>query len=569
MRILFLTTAHNGLSQRAYLELSEQGHTVEVQLATSDAAMEATVKIFKPELIIAPFLKKAVSDNIWKNIPVLIVHPGIKGDRGPSSLDWAIMDSWQEWGVSVLQASEEMDAGDIWATHNFKMRNVSKSNLYRHEVTQAAITGILEAVAKFADENFMPEPLDYSNPDVKGRLHQPVKTSDRKIDWTESSDVIIRKIKAADSTPGVLDKILGEDYRLFGAHKEGILKGVPGEIIAQRDGAICRATGDGAVWISHLKKHPDGIKLPATLVLEEKIGKVLVSELSPFENYKGYTFREIWYEEADEVGFLHFDFYNGAMSTDQCTRLREALAEAKLRPTKVIVLMGGHDIWSNGIHLNVIENAANPGQESWDNIVAMDDLVREIILTNSQFVLSAMQGNAGAGGAILALAADKVYARKGIVLNPHYKKMGNLYGSEYWTYLLPRRVGKKKALELTESCLPLSTATAKTIGFIDDHFGADIATFIGEVKEKALGIAQSAQFPMLLMRKRALRAADEDIKPLETFRREELARMQINFFGDDPAYHIARFHFVHKVDCSVQPAAEALKKYPEPLSINR
>ena len=38
----------------------------------------------------------------------------------------------------------------------------------------------------------------------------------------------------------------------------------------------------------------------------------------------GHTYREIVYEERAGVGYLHFDFYNGAMSTDQCRRLREA-----------------------------------------------------------------------------------------------------------------------------------------------------------------------------------------------------------------------------------------------------
>ena len=90
----------------------------------------------------------------------------------------------------------------------------------------------------------------------------------------------------------------------------------------------------------------------------------------------------------------------------------------------------------------------------------MDDLVREIILTDSHLVISSMQGNAGAGGVILALAADYVYAREGIVLNPNYKKMGGSYGSEYWTYLLPKRVGYQKAEELMEECLPVSTTTA-------------------------------------------------------------------------------------------------------------
>lgn len=562
MKILFITTAHNGLSQRAYVELCERGHQIEIQLATSDAAMEAAVQEHQPELIIAPFLKTAVPETIWKRIPVLIVHPGIKGDRGPSALDWAIMDQWEEWGVTILQAAEEMDAGDIWASHTFKMREVSKSNLYRHEVTQAAIQGLIEAVNKFESPSFTPEPLDYQKPEVKGNLHAPIKAKDREIDWHEPTDEIIRKIKAADSLPGVLDEISGEKFRLFGAHKEGILTGVPGEIIAKRNGAICRATGDGAVWITHLRQHPHGIKLPATLALGDKVNTLPDSNLSPFNDYQGQaTFREIWYEEKGEVGYLHFDFYNGAMSTDQCRRLQQAFKAAKQMNTRLIVLMGGHDIWSNGIHLNVIEHAADPAQESWENIVAMDELVREIIETDTHFVIAAMQGNAGAGGAVLALAADQVYARSGIILNPHYRKMGGLYGSEYWTYLLPRRIGSMKAIEITEACLPLGTTSAKEIGFIDDHFGSDIAAFREIVQKMANEIASSPEFHQLLSRKNKNRAADEAFKPLADYRTEELSRMKENFFGKDPAYHIARFHFVHKISCETQPAIEAIEKY--------
>ena len=49
------------------------------------------------------------------------------------------------------------------------------------------------------------------------------------------------------------------------------------------------------------------------------------------------------------------------------------------------------------------------------------------------------------------VTADRVLAREGVILNPHYKGMGNLYGSEYWTYLLPRRVGAELAAALTQN----------------------------------------------------------------------------------------------------------------------
>ena len=70
------------------------------------------------------------------------------------------------------------------------------------------------------------------------------------------------------------------------------------------------------------------------------------------------------------------------------------------------------------------------------NINAIDDVVYEIINTMSHLVIAGLRGNAGAGGAMLALAADRVYAMSGVVLSPHYRGMGELFGSEDWTYLL-------------------------------------------------------------------------------------------------------------------------------------
>ena len=135
------------------------------------------------------------------------------------------------------------------------------------------------------------------------------------------------------------------------------------------------------------------------------------------------------------------------MSTDQCRRLLEAYRHARSRPTRVIVLMGGREFFSNGIHLNVIEAADDPAAESWANINAIDDLVEAVLTTTDRLVVAAVAGNAAAGGVMLALAADEVWCRSGAVLNPHYRLMG-LYGSEYWTHTLPRRVGPATAERL-------------------------------------------------------------------------------------------------------------------------
>ena len=451
MRILLLCHAFNSLTQRLFVELNEQGHDVSVEFDINDETSAQAVSLFQPELILAPYLKRAIPESIWRNHTCLIIHPGIIGDRGPSALDWAILNNVDEWGVTILQANAEMDAGDIWASVSFPMRQCSKASLYRNEVTEAAVKATGIALDNFANPNFTPLPLYKA--DIKGNRQPLMQQSDRQIDWQQDdTETVLRKIHSADGFPGVRQKLFERELFLYDAHAENDLTGKVGEVIAHSLSAICIATTDGAVWITHAKdkQSENPFKLPAAQVLQEEL-RHLPCIAQPR------ACRSIRYQNIENTGYLFFNFYNGAMSTEQCHQLREALIEARNQPTQVLVLMGGDDFWCNGIHLNRIEAAESAADESWININAMNDLALEIINTENQFVISALQGNAGAGGVFLARAADEVWARQGIILNPHYKDMGNLYGSEYWTYQLPRHAGAQQVERITQSRLPMGT----------------------------------------------------------------------------------------------------------------
>jgi putative two-component system hydrogenase maturation factor HypX/HoxX len=113
----------------------------------------------------------------------------------------------------------------------------------------------------------------------------------------------------------VLDAIDGTEFHLFGVHHEPALRGRPGEIIAQRTGAICRATVDGAVWITHLKRRDTAtepsFKLPAMRALALAGHRPGVPEIAPAPAARcpaGDTYREIAYSQHGAVGCLEFDF---------------------------------------------------------------------------------------------------------------------------------------------------------------------------------------------------------------------------------------------------------------------
>ena len=477
MRILLLASAYNSLTQRVHVELAGRGHEVAVELALGDEAMREAVRRHGPDLVIAPMLTAAIPADIWSARPCFIVHPGPRGDRGPSALDWAIMDDAAHWGVTVLQANAEMDAGDIWASEVFPVPPAcSKSSLYRTEVADAALAAVLAAVSRFASGSYRPEPLDYGRPGVTGGCRPPCRQADRRIDWSaEPTSSVVAKLRAADSSPGVLDVIAGAEYFLVGGYEDDHLRGQPGAIIARRGGAICRATTDGAVWIPQLRSRPAPggprtFKLPATLALHGSLAGVPRIPAPLSLESGGRTYREISYREDGGVGYLEFSFPGGAMSTGQCRLLLAAYRYAQDRPVRVIVLGSPRDFFGNGIHLNVIEAADDPAAESWRNINAIDDLVEAILTTTGKLTVAALAGNAAAGGLMLALAADQVWCRAGAVLNPHYRLMG-LHGSEYWTYTLPRRVGAEHAARLTGACLPVSPAAASSCALAASRAG--------------------------------------------------------------------------------------------------
>jgi putative two-component system hydrogenase maturation factor HypX/HoxX len=527
---------------------------VSIELDVNDEVTTQAAQLFEPEVVVAPFMKRAIPESVWRRYRTIVIHPGIPGDRGPAALDRAILRGESTWGVTALQANAEMDAGDIWAYDMFAMRPASKSSLYRNEVTEAAVVCVHATLARLR-RGAAPEPQDYARSFMRGRAWPALRQAERAIDWRrDDTATVLRKIRASDGVPGVRDEIGGIACYLYDAHAEGDLRGEPGAVIAARGAAICRATTDGAVWIAHLRADaPGAFKLPARHVLGSLVDDVEEAPI-PFDATPSHaTWREIRYQEQGDVGFLDVPFYNGAMSTAQCAALRHAYAHARSRPVRVIALMGGADFWSNGIHLNLIEAAHSAADESWRNINAMDDLVRDIVQTDRQLTVAALCGNAGAGGAFLALAADRVLAREGIVVNPHYKGMGNLYGSEYWTYLLPLRATVQDARRIVDSRLPVGARAAQSMGLVDECVGGTVEAFRTEVTRRAAQLASDPALPALIEAKRRRRAADEAAKPLAAYRDEELGRMKLNFYGFDSSYHVARYNFVHKVPRSRTP----------------
>ena len=529
MKITLLVTSFNSLSQLIYTYLKDRGEMVDVVYTTSQTRDEE-IESFDPKLILCPFLKHYIPPVIYEKYPTFVFHPGVRGDRGAYSLEYAL--SKKSWGGVILRVDENYDGGDIYASFEFEMRETYKASLYRQEINR----GFLSVMEDF----FTSYKQDKKTPQILNPLH---KKPHAKIDWqNDTTSEIIKKINMFDSFPGLKDEILGVECHLFGAWHEERLRGdKPKEILAKRDGAICLSTKDGAIWITHLKT-PTGFKLPSTYVLKDRLKGVQEDRLPLIFDMSYKTFYEISSTKDSDVTYLCFNFHNGAMSAQQCIRLKYAF-EYLRESAKVIVLVGGLDFFSNGIHLNILEDSKKNGEDGWSNINAMNDLVKSIIFAEDVITVASLHRNSGAGGVFLALACDYVTASKSATINPHYKTLG-LSGSEYHTYTLPKRVGGTVAKKLLDECLPISASHAKDIGMVDEVFDDEV--YFENLREFSSKLIEDEErFDDFLWDKQDYLELNKEM--IEKAREDEIGVMHPEFWEQSSPFHKLRYEFVYKI----------------------
>ena len=127
----------------------------------------------------------------------------------------------------------------------------------------------------------------------------------------------VRRVRAADGSPGVRTTLGGQDVFVYDALPgPNGLAGVPGTIAARQHGAVLVRTGDGTIWVGQVRladaPRDRSIKLPASIGLSDHLGGV--PELIGAHNREA-AFRDISDDSSAAWEWCPSSFYNGAMSS--------------------------------------------------------------------------------------------------------------------------------------------------------------------------------------------------------------------------------------------------------------
>jgi len=217
--------------------------------------MKLKLTQLNPSIIIVASFGLILPDYILK-IPalgVINIHPSLLPKlRGPSPISSAIIEGMERTGVSIIKMVKELDAGPILFQEEFKIDENYNAEQLGLTLFNLAAKNLNQTVKKIVDKSI----LEISQDDSLATYTKMVKKDDGLINWAESGELIIRKLKAYSDWPGVYThwnnkRIIIKEAEFQKKENPGFQK--YGQIIGLNNHCITVKTLDGFIHIKSLQ----------------------------------------------------------------------------------------------------------------------------------------------------------------------------------------------------------------------------------------------------------------------------------------------------------------------------
>jgi methionyl-tRNA formyltransferase len=167
--------------------------------------------------------------------------------RGAAPIQAAIAAGDCETGITVMYMEEGLDTGDILLQRRVEILANDTGGSLHDRLGQIAPEVLLESLRLLAAGN-----APRIRQDNARATHAPkLKREHGLIDWSESADVIERKIRAYNPWPGAFMKVDRQNLKVFSASVVD-LNGQPGEVL-RSDKDLIVATGKGALSLAEVQ----------------------------------------------------------------------------------------------------------------------------------------------------------------------------------------------------------------------------------------------------------------------------------------------------------------------------
>ncbi len=135
--------------------------------------------------------------------------------RGAAPIQHAILDGCKETGVSIMQMDEGLDTGAVLAQRSIPIDPEDTGGTLFDKLMSLGAELLMDTLPKVGTGELVPVPQPKESATPYAAM---LKKEDGRIDWTETAEVIERKVRAFSPWPGAYTTLDGKNLRIWTAN---------------------------------------------------------------------------------------------------------------------------------------------------------------------------------------------------------------------------------------------------------------------------------------------------------------------------------------------------------------
>jgi methionyl-tRNA formyltransferase len=239
----------------------EKGLTLHQPASWKTEEAAALMRSFAPDLCVMAYVTLFVPQPVLDapKLGTIQYHPSLLPlHRGPSSINWPIMQGKTKTGLTIFWPDEGLDEGPVLLQKEVEIApDYTLGSLYFNQLFPMGVDAMLEAVDLVRDGTAPRVAQDHS----QATYESWCRKADAEIDWSKPAQEVYNLIRGTNPQPGAWTTVGGNELKIFDC-SPAAASGAPGEVAVISEEGFTVACGEGGLLVRRVRPH-DGGKISA------------------------------------------------------------------------------------------------------------------------------------------------------------------------------------------------------------------------------------------------------------------------------------------------------------------
>jgi methionyl-tRNA formyltransferase len=212
----------------------------------------ALMRSFEPDLCVMAYVTLLVPQQVLDapRLGTIQYHPSLlPRHRGPSSINWPIIQGETRTGLTIFWPDEALDEGPILLQKEVAIGpNDTLGSLYFNHLFPMGVDAMLEAVDLVRHGKAPRTEQD----EGQATYESWCRKADAEIDWSRPAAEVYNLIRGTDPQPGAWTVIGGNEVQIYDSTR-GERSGAPGSVLAVTDQGFEVAAADGSILVKRVR----------------------------------------------------------------------------------------------------------------------------------------------------------------------------------------------------------------------------------------------------------------------------------------------------------------------------